>query len=304
VPTSYELRTRWYDPTWGSLRLQTKRWLLGEGSQPSGLLTIDGRVDLRGYPLSATSTTVESGDDGGVLWDSLDLRGAQLDQLRFIGARLQDCLFDGASCQGWRLWGIHAEGCSFRRAKLGGSSLGTGDEAGRRTVWQDADFSRADLKGVVFRNAVIRGCLFENAGGLEVDDCEVVDVRFQGALRRILMSARGRWWPAVPRDLAVDFRDSVWDDVTLESYRVRKELLPDQEGLVLVHDFRSVLGRAVGMVDANLPAAIGEQARGVLRGWATSEGPAGVDLCFDVPHDQPELWTAVTRAISEATDTI
>ena len=115
--TATELRRRWSEPDRLRLVRDIRTWLTGCGPQPNSLDEHNGRIDLRGIPLTATPVTIGDKDDpaAGVIWNSLDLSGAQLDQLRVFAGHISNCIFDNASLLGTRMWGSEVTDCAFRR---------------------------------------------------------------------------------------------------------------------------------------------------------------------------------------------
>ena len=179
VATARELRQRWYERDGLRLTRAVRSWLMGQTSRPDGLSEIDGRVDLRGLPLSASPFTLGDQDDpgGGVTWEALDLRRAELDGLRFFGARLRNCLFDSANLGDLRLWGTEVVDCSFRQAKMPGASLGSNDWFGWQVVWRRVAFDLADLREASVWGAVLNECTFTKPNRLSLVDCEITGLR-------------------------------------------------------------------------------------------------------------------------------
>lgn len=296
-----DLTLRWHEPGATQLRLDARRWLLGQGPRPDGLESINGRVDLRGLPLSWTATVVGSPEPGhsAISWDSLDLRNAQLDHLRFFGVRMQNCLFDGASCLNWALWGVHGTDNSFVRASLKQSGLGTGDWSGPRTHWLRTDFSRARLNGSFFAAASLRSCRFRDATSVQFLDCEVVECEFAGKLRHLIINGRGLAWSAVPRAISVDFSGASWDDCIVEAYDLSSMVPPAQGDVLVVHDYASVLRRAVTLVGDEL-SETSRRARKILERMVNAAGPSGTDLALDVTAFGPDLAPLINSAITRA----
>ncbi len=300
------LRRRWEGPDPVRLVRAVRTWLFGQGPRPDGLGEVDGRVDLRGIPLTATPGTLGDPDDpgGGVTWESLDLSGAQLEQLRFFGGRISGCLFEGTSLTGLRLWGTTVEDSSFRRARLRSGALGTGAWRGLRVVWRRVAFDRADLRESVFLGCVLEGCTFEQTSRLlQITDSEVDDCTFVGRLTSLLVSGEGHRVPVSPRAFSADFSRAVFRDSKIEGYSLDRVRLPEQDDLVVVRHYPSVMKTAAAYLEAADPSPAGRSAAGVLHHWFTAPGSADSDVCFDLGgFGDPAVGEAVRQAVAHAED--
>src|SRR3954467_6583489 len=78
--TVSELRTRWGTPEGRRLASEASAWLLGKTRRiPKGLGAVDGRTDLRGFPLHNLDAGAAPGRRGaatGVRWKGIDFRYA------------------------------------------------------------------------------------------------------------------------------------------------------------------------------------------------------------------------------------
>ncbi len=112
--------------------------------------TPDGRVDLRGLPLTGVFRP------DGVRLRHTDFGGMSAKKLIFANSRLEGCVFDGASL-GWGSYASSFDTVSFLKCDFEGSSLGT---AG--TSYMHCNFSRADLSGISNLDTVMTECVFED----------------------------------------------------------------------------------------------------------------------------------------------
>jgi len=276
-------------------------WLHGRGSKPTELGEIDGRVDLRGIPL--TSSPVIFGDKNdpraGVTWSGLDLRRAQVDGLRFFAGRIENCLMDSASLRDLRLWGSEVNESSIRRATVYGA-LGTGEWLGRRNVWRQVAFDGAKLKDSAFSGCVLERCSFGNNGKrLVLEDCEVIDCTFRGEFTALLISGRGHRWPIDPQAFSADFSQATFTDSHVVGYALDRSRLPDQQDLILVRDYPNVIGRAVQWLADHTLGSAENSARDLLAMWTAPPGMDHTDLCFDLRGIDTSIAQAVRNALAQ-----
>ncbi|MGY4644941.1 pentapeptide repeat-containing protein [Cellulomonas sp. URHB0016] len=188
---------------------------------------VDDRVDLRGCPVTPTSTpaqrtTVGARAEGAAdlpTWSGLDLSGAHLDAMSWMELSVRDCVLDDADLGGLRCWGVEVADTSLRRTSLSHGQLGTGLESYHLpSSWTDVDLRGADLRGahaqvrferVDFRNARFSatdwgwsdlvGCTFAGVvHGLTIGGRRAADRPPGWTLREVdLTSAR-------PRDLVLN----------------------------------------------------------------------------------------------------
>lgn len=283
-----------------------RTWLTGQGPQPDGLGTVDGRVDLRGIPLTATPATVGDPDDPGrgVTWESLDLSGAQLEELRFFGGSIRDCFLDGASITGFKLWGTEVVDCSFRRADLRSRALGTGEWHGRRNVWRRVAFDRANLRESVFFGCVLEECTFEKTTKLlQITDSEVHGCTFVGQLTSLLVSGQGHRLPVSPEAFSADFSRAVFRDSKIEGYSLDRVRLPEQEDLLVVRHYPAVMQVAVSYLELTDTSPAGRSAAAILKTLFKAPGSEDSDLCFDLGgFGDDAIADAVRRAVAYAED--
>jgi hypothetical protein len=131
-----------------------------------------------------------------ITWRNLDFRGADLCHLRFDRCLVDDCIFDECDCRDWRLWGSRISRCSFRGADLRESALGNTTRGWN--IWEDVDFSGADLRDTTYTAGEFARCQFGDAkltkvdfGGMSFRDCV-----FEGPLDEVLFDAEP---PGPPR---------------------------------------------------------------------------------------------------------
>ena len=135
---------------WSAQRIAAGISFIQGGNAEPFNRTPEGRVDLRGLPL----TTVIR--PGGVCLRHIDFGGMSAKNLIFANSRLEDCVFDGASLR-WGSYGSSFERVSYVGCNFEESSLGTA-----ATSYEHCNFSRADLSGISNLDTLINECLFEN----------------------------------------------------------------------------------------------------------------------------------------------
>jgi uncharacterized protein YjbI with pentapeptide repeats len=305
VTTAADLKRRWYERENARLRMAVMVWLRGDGPKPDALGEIDGRVDLRGIPLTASPATFGDSEQpgSGVRWESLDLRRAQVDGLRFFGAHIADCLFDSASLLDLRLWGTEVVDCSFRRADLPSAALGTGEWCGRRNVWRRVAFDGANLRESFFTGCVLEACTFERNGyRLLIEDCEVVDCTFRGEWDSLLIAGHGHRYPVSPSGFSVDFSQATFNDSSITGYQLGRTKLPDQDDLIIIPAYPPVLRRAVDWLNTHATSDAENRARAMLQRRVEAPGADDSDLCFDLPGiNDCALEDALRTALEHAT---
>ncbi|WP_375504176.1 pentapeptide repeat-containing protein [uncultured Jatrophihabitans sp.] len=283
--TAAELKRRWNDPEAMRLVRAVRSWLTGQAARPAGLGEVEGRVDLRGIPLTASPVMLGDKDDpsAGVVWESLDLSGAQVESLRFFGSRISDCRFDGASVLGLRLWGTEVSDCSFRRADLRSRALGTPEWRGLPTVWRRVAFDRAQLRESEFTGSVLEACTFEKTSKLlQLQDCEVIDCTFRGKLDTLLIDGRGLSQPVSPSAFSADFREAVFSDSSITGYVLDRVLLPEQADLVVVRRYPEAFRVAAARLSERAGTEVERRVVAFLEGWAQPPGAEESDCCFDL----------------------
>lgn len=282
------LQQRWASVAGRELAAGVLRFLLGKSPDlPEDIGTHDGRHDLRGLSLPAPKVgrTVVASDVAAefmsdihefheVEWQGLDLSHSQLSSIRFFGSAIDDCRFDGALCRDWRLWDTEVDTCSFGRADLRDSALGTWHE-GQTNVWRRVLFDRADLRGVLALGGQFDRCSFAEARlkGAEFLQATIRHCRFTGALQEVLFDAReipGRPPPGIFVD--VDFSEATFADLEFRGCRFDNVKLP--AGIYSIPGYPSVARRVLELMgsDESLEARM-------LR--------AGLNLALKLPgHDE------------------
>ena len=302
-----ELKRRWDGLEAARLVSGVRTWLLGQGPRPDGLGEVDGRTDLRGFPLSATPVTLGDPEDPtrGVVWEGLDLSGAQAEELRFFGSQVIGSRFDGASLTGMRLWGTQVVDCSFRRADLRSRALGTEPWRGVPTVWRRVAFDRANLRESVFTGCVLDSCTFEKTSKLlQINDAEVRGCVFSGQLTSLLISGQGHRVPVSPHAFSGDFSRAVFRDSKIEGYVLDDVTLPEQEDLLVVRHYPEVVPVAISWLEVADTSPAGRAAAAVLKQWFKAPGDPGSDVCFDLGgFGDPAIGDAVRRAVAYAQET-
>jgi uncharacterized protein YjbI with pentapeptide repeats len=299
-----ELKRRWSAPDRLRRVREVRSWLTGHGPRPDGLEMVQGRTDLRGIPLSATPATIGDKDDpsAGVVWDSLDLSGAQLDHLRFFAGHIVNCTFDTASMTGLRAWATEITDSTFRRADLRNSALGTGEWNRVRNTWRRVAFDRANLRDVTFTAAILDQCTFERISKqLMLIDCEIHDCTFRGELGTLVIAGRGHRYPVDPAALSADFRDAKLREFSIEGYKINKVRLPPQDDIVVVHNYPSVLRLAAAWL--RRPGATEAERRhaGVFDYRLKAPGAEDSDYCSALNgYGDPETTDVVARALAHA----
>jgi uncharacterized protein YjbI with pentapeptide repeats len=141
------------------------RLLSGESLAGLPLQRIDGRFDLRGIfsnrqemggrQVGQVLEVNPAGQRRGFfkrrvepqIWQDLDLRFADLPEMRWMNIDVVGCRFDYAHLQGLRCWGVHVTDSCFAGADVRMSQWGPHQpDQFRRSVWQQVDFSRADIR--------------------------------------------------------------------------------------------------------------------------------------------------------------
>jgi uncharacterized protein YjbI with pentapeptide repeats len=220
-----------------------RRALMGFGSvRRSAMGEVDGRLDLRGLPavgLRLLNVPLVR----PVRWRRLDLSGADLGDLFLVrGGEFVDCRFDRADCQGWGLFGGTIRGCSFVRADLRDSNMGSG------TRWIDVDLGHANLRRTHSRNGRFERVRFDHAGLFrrEFSSDPLIDCSFAGLVDDCQFGG-----PDAPPDLVgrVDFRHATLRYVRFWGQNL-SEVRPPEDGDHLVVRYpRCVLDRILASLD-------------------------------------------------------
>lgn len=138
---------------------------------------VDGRVDLRGFPMPVALIPPLSWSN--VRLEKIDFSRGWLSNASFKGVTFIDCKFDRADCSYASWWGCHVEDCTFFRTNLNRAVLG--GDAGV-TTWNRVSFASADLRWAGGRHATFDCCHFDRA--------QLTAARLTSALRNCRFSGR------------------------------------------------------------------------------------------------------------------
>lgn len=303
MATKRELKQRWYAPGLGQTRTKVLQWLGGHATVPDGIDEYRGRVDLRGFPLSASPVTFGDPKDAsaGVRWHSLDLSHSDADGLRFFGARIEDCVFDDASMRDARFWGSTVKDCSFRRADLrSAGGLGTGWWEEAQNLWCSIDFTGARLSESTWTEAVLEECKFaRNGKRLVFKNCTFIDCTFVGLLESLLIVADERYGPSEDLSMTADFGAAEFDDSSIFGYALDGVRLPGQTDLIVLSGYVGTMKAAAGWLEANFSGEPHVIAASVLRSWSAGQS-RNPDCCFDVRRLGDEVGVAIRVALEKA----
>lgn len=178
------------------------RLVAGRSLEGLGLAVRDGRFDLSGFVVGASSVSAgmerppATGEASGpiravegVTWRGIDFSGSDLRELRFRKCRLEDCIFDRCDCHDWRMWETTVERCRFCETDLRHAALG-GLVEKRRNTFREVEFERTDLRGSAYLAAEFIGCRFVNSKlkGVNFRQSSFEDCRFEGRLAEVCFS--------------------------------------------------------------------------------------------------------------------
>ncbi|AYM42056.1 pentapeptide repeat-containing protein [Mycobacteroides chelonae] len=161
------LKDRWDDET---THFAIESLLRGRAVSPHG--THQGRVDLRGLVISAPervrldenfSRIAKLYEFQGVEIRDIDASHATLPEWRVIGSSFENCIFDHSKLASFRAYSAVFKQCSFKSSDLREASLG-GRAEGRKSrggLYEDCDFSGADLRGVSTDPGRFTACNFQ-----------------------------------------------------------------------------------------------------------------------------------------------
>ena len=140
-------------------------------------------MDLKGLAKPGEPTVTVRGGS----WKRLDFAKARMASLRLFDVMIEDCCFDGADLSELRMWGTRILRTSFRGADLRGAALG-GVENGKRNLFQDVDFTKADLRRTSHQSSDMVRCLFSNTKlkQAEFRGTVFVDCTFEGKLEEVI----------------------------------------------------------------------------------------------------------------------
>lgn len=324
--TGRELRSRW---TSGQGLDRAKSVLAaltaGEALSSTGLPTVDGRVDLRGFPfpeplqlqeITAKGTTVALGVFAGMVevrssvWSGLDLSGASLRRVALNEMAIDDCLFEGADCRNARVAGATLSDCSFERADLRDSSLGATTH-GHRTTYSNVSFANARLDNSHAVEAHFLQCRFSDTrlNGVNFMGSQFVGGSFEGEVEDVILYGEP---PALALEHGHDGSPNRMQGVDLRRARLRfvnfrhlelaEAQLPEDTDHLVVRPYAVLLRATVDLLrrDAR-PAAkrlalmLGE---GELR-WALADQDTGLlQLSGYRPDERAVLLEVLARVRS------
>jgi uncharacterized protein YjbI with pentapeptide repeats len=262
------------------------RLVAGRRVDKLGLEQHDGRLDLRFLPapfprrlrrFETQGWFVEK--LGGLVefkrarLQNLDLSGAQLVSFRFHDSEIVDCRFEGANCQDWRLWGSQVSDCSFAKANLRDAAVGTRHE-GRRNVWRRVDFSDADFRVGVSREAVYEDCDFAEAklDKVQFEQCTLVRCRFAGELREVFFDGRDLSdRPAPPEMEGIDFSGATFREVEFRGFNLEGVVLPADPDIRLLRRARCVARRGLDLLGGD-ESREARMLRAILENWLRGPG--------------------------------
>jgi uncharacterized protein YjbI with pentapeptide repeats len=138
---------------------------------------VDGRVDLRGFPVPVA--LIPRGSWRNVRLEKIDFSQAWLSNASFKGVTFSDCTFDRADCSHASWWGCRVEDCTFFRTNLSHATLGGDDGV---TTWNRVSLVSADLRHAGGRRATFECCQFDRA--------QLAGAWFTSALRDCRFSGR------------------------------------------------------------------------------------------------------------------
>ncbi|MGW9198546.1 pentapeptide repeat-containing protein [Micromonospora chersina] len=211
-----------------------------------GLAEVNGRVDLRFIPLAAEFALLS-----GVHLESLDLSGAMASNLRLVDSEIRDCVFGSAECRYWHLQNTLVRDCSFTRADLRDSTLGEWRN-GRGNRYSRTNFAFARLQRSTTRAAIYEDCDFSNAQLDKVNfwQSTVIRCRFAGKLRDVIFDGRnlGEGKPDINPMQDVDFSEAHFDGCEFRGVNFASIRLPPDPDLLLVKDSEEV-DRAIMALD-------------------------------------------------------
>ena len=306
MPQPSELRSRWLTAETRSLRQAADRWLAGAGQRPEDLRSVGGRADLRGFPVSGSPRSFGHREDpgSGPVWHSLDLSHARADAVTIVGGEITDCLFEAASLVDLQVDATTLEDCSFRRADLRMSTLGSAQWQGRRTVWRRVDFTGAALKRGTFSGCLLERCTFEGNGRLWwITNCELQRCTFRGTLGSLTLDGGRSMPPTAPPPLSADFSGAVLRDSMLIGYRLDDAILPTQDDLVVIRHYRQVCGVAAAWLVGRATTEPERHAARVLDSLAATPHALDSDWCGAIDDRVPEYAAAMKAALDHARNT-
>lgn len=239
------------------------RLSLGKGLDRLPLGTREGRIDLGGLDLPHVSVVrryrtpiadVEEISGGAVIrrcqWKDLDFTGSKLDGIRLFDCEIQNCRFDACQFEDLCVWSSRFSETSFRSAGLRKAVLG-GVQDGRRNVFLNVDFTKADLRQSIYTAASFEGCVFRNAKLSKIDfqTSTFSDCTFEGELREVMFYRRGFKGDSFPANEMknVDFSQAKLRFVEFRGLSLDQVKLPNDAEHIIITNYVETLDR---MLDA------------------------------------------------------
>lgn len=163
--------------------------IAADGAPESPFGEVDGRVDLRGLPLTPkpSKDRVTVGSAQGSRWVGLDLSGADLREMNWIRHTVTDCVLDDADLTNLRCWGVAVTQVSLRRAGLHHAQLGARMEDAPKSHWFQVDLTSADLRASTASHATLESV---DVGGAKLAGAhwnDLVDVTFRGVVQGLTL---------------------------------------------------------------------------------------------------------------------
>ena len=241
-----------------------KRLVRGAPIEGLGLAKVDGRISLRGlvtpepivvsqYRTSIADVTSLSGfiELKGKNLENLDFTGSKLKSFRLFNTRIDNCIFDNCCCEDWRMWDVAVINTSFRKADLRGAVLG-GNATHSRNVFQNVDFSEADLRGTMHFAAEFTQCTFKKTKLKKVDfqGSAFTDCVFEGKLDEVMFYRYAYKGEAYPPNLMkrVDFRHAKLNWCSFRELDLDTAIFPTN-GHIIVENYPQTLDRLLNLLE-------------------------------------------------------
>jgi uncharacterized protein YjbI with pentapeptide repeats len=242
-----KLRDRWSSQQGRALqRAVLARLGSGGDLEDLELGQVDGRIDLRGLPLSDKVTSIESANIRAV-----DFSAAELAGLRMKGCVLEDCRFQASTCVDWRLWETSISNGNFEKADLRQSSLGAWSN-GKGNEYSNVSFARANLAGVGTSAGIYIDCDFSEANLERINfwQSSLIRCKFAGKLVDVVFDGRhlGEGKSDCNPMLDVDFSRAEFDGCEFRGISFGRVILPPDPDLLIIDDL-GIIDRAA----ASLP---------------------------------------------------
>jgi uncharacterized protein YjbI with pentapeptide repeats len=232
---------------------------------------VDGRVDLRGFPVALPRRTGREFQVGGLAiaetlgpvviegtrLRGLDLTGAFLDHLIIRDCTVEDCVLEKAHCFSMGFGrSCQVRDTSFRGANLREFGLGAWRD-GKGCEYLRVDFTGADLRESGHHTAMFTDCDFSGASLDEVwfKLCGFVRCRFSGVLNETQFDGRvypDDEGPNLVQD--VDMSAAVLRHTRFTGFDLDGVTLPDEPGLRVIRDYPAVVIKARALLQGRQDA--------------------------------------------------